>query len=224
MDHESAIRTRAAERYLLGEIGDEERERFEEHFFSCPVCADDVRSASEFASGARAVFREERDAVRSGPSPVRIHSTPWWKGSWALSASACLNVALLAVSAALGVLIVRPLPVQDVPEAHFVQEVPVLGPQRGSDPVREIARQTAQIVIAAFLPDGAGSLRYQILDAGGKIVRSGEMGPPPRESSGQSLLSIPVSSLAAGEYRIVLMGQNRPGELLGSRTFRIGSR
>lgn len=224
MDHESAIRTRATERYLLGEIGEEEREQFEEHFFSCPVCADDLRAASEFASGARAVFREEMDAVRSGPSPIQVPSMPWWKGAWALRASAGLNVALLGVAAALGLLVVRPLPVHEAREARFVQEVPVLGPQRGSDAVREIARQTSQIVITAFLPDGSGSLRYQIEDASGKIVRSGEMGPPPSESSGQSLLSIPVSNLAAGEYRIVLMGQNRPGEALGSRTFRIASK
>ena len=42
----------AAERYLLGELTDAERDQFEEHFFDCSACADDVRG-TPLPAGAR---------------------------------------------------------------------------------------------------------------------------------------------------------------------------
>ena len=35
MDHQQAIATHAAERYLLNELGDADRDAFEEHYFAC---------------------------------------------------------------------------------------------------------------------------------------------------------------------------------------------
>ena len=42
MDHQEVLSTLASERYLLGEMTDTERDSFEEHFFSCAECAEDV--------------------------------------------------------------------------------------------------------------------------------------------------------------------------------------
>ena len=50
MDHETAVRLQAAERYLLDQFSPEERRGFEEHFFGCPECADQVRAASILAA------------------------------------------------------------------------------------------------------------------------------------------------------------------------------
>jgi hypothetical protein len=36
MDHETAVRMSAAERYFLGELSGDDREGFEEHLFLCP--------------------------------------------------------------------------------------------------------------------------------------------------------------------------------------------
>jgi len=44
MDHNLASETYAAERYLLDEMPPEERDEFEEHFFSCRVCGEDVQT------------------------------------------------------------------------------------------------------------------------------------------------------------------------------------
>ena len=35
VDHPEAIQSGATEKYLLGELGPDERARFEEHFFDC---------------------------------------------------------------------------------------------------------------------------------------------------------------------------------------------
>src|SRR5258707_14788392 len=87
MDHETAVRIGASERYLLGELTGEDRDSFEEHFFMCPECAEDVRALTVFAANAKAVFREKAE----GPSP---HAGMLSSGR-ALRLSAALNVVLL---------------------------------------------------------------------------------------------------------------------------------
>ena len=54
MDHETAVQLQAAERYVLEEFSPKERADFEEHFFGCPGCADEVRSATILAANTTA--------------------------------------------------------------------------------------------------------------------------------------------------------------------------
>ena len=54
MTHEQAVSTFASERYLLEEMTEPERTVFEEHYFSCVDCADDVRMGAVMSDGARA--------------------------------------------------------------------------------------------------------------------------------------------------------------------------
>jgi anti-sigma factor RsiW len=65
MEHDEAEKSQAVERYLLGELPVTEREAFEEHYFSCPECAEEVRAglllqanaAGEGAEDDRLVLR-----------------------------------------------------------------------------------------------------------------------------------------------------------------------
>src|SRR6267378_1972281 len=59
MDHNQAARIQAPARYLLGELSLPEREDFEEHFFTCRECAEELRTGAMFAANARAVFRDQ---------------------------------------------------------------------------------------------------------------------------------------------------------------------
>ena len=68
MTHEQALETHAAERYLLGEMSELERYRFEEHFFGCDACAEDMRLGHQLQAQAPALF-EARPAA--APAPVR---------------------------------------------------------------------------------------------------------------------------------------------------------
>jgi len=60
MTHEQAVSTFASERYLLEEMTEPERTVFEEHYFSCVDCADDVRMGAVMSDGARAGLMGER--------------------------------------------------------------------------------------------------------------------------------------------------------------------
>lgn len=63
MDHLDAIRLRAAERYVLKQLTVAEAEAFEEHFFSCPECAEEVRWIAMFEDNARKAVKAREMAA-----------------------------------------------------------------------------------------------------------------------------------------------------------------
>src|SRR5689334_19441567 len=73
MDHEVARTSHAVERYLLGEMPSSERDEFEEHYFACTDCANEVRFAS-------VTLRSMKQALRD-LAPDRKGSSPGWL-SW----------------------------------------------------------------------------------------------------------------------------------------------
>src|SRR5947209_11924224 len=93
MDHAEATRIQAPERYLHGELTPPEAEAFEEHFFCCQTCAEELKLEDAFAQNVKAVFEEQpRFAARAQPRR-------WWdrfSGAWNLgfavpaAAAACL--------------------------------------------------------------------------------------------------------------------------------------
>jgi anti-sigma factor RsiW len=58
MEHERALEIQAVERYLIDDLSEAERNEFEEHFFSCEKCADEVRLGARFHAAAREVLRD----------------------------------------------------------------------------------------------------------------------------------------------------------------------
>jgi len=67
MEHAEARDTQAIDRYLLGELNAAEADAFEEHYFDCADCADELRSGMQFMDGGRKVAR---DASAPAIAPV----------------------------------------------------------------------------------------------------------------------------------------------------------
>ena len=65
MDHETATKLQAAARYIAGDLPAADRDQFEEHFFLCPKCAEEVRWEQIFAANARALFRQNESFPRA---------------------------------------------------------------------------------------------------------------------------------------------------------------
>jgi hypothetical protein len=59
MSHEQALRSQAVERYVLGELTQEEREAFEGHYFDCSACFEQVKLSTQFLRHAREVLDPE---------------------------------------------------------------------------------------------------------------------------------------------------------------------
>jgi len=218
MDHETALRTSATERYFLGELTGQDRDGFEEHYFMCPECAEDVRALTVFAANAKAVFRQEA----AGPAPqagLLLSGRVLWL-------SAALNVGLL-LGVGYGLLKVRPAIQRELAEARapqFVQDVPVLGVSRGPGAAREISSTTSRIVFSFYLTQPFRNIGYEVKDESG-AVRSRQILPaPPKEDSGESHLSLSTADLKPGAYEIRFWGVGDSGESpIGQSKFRIAN-
>lgn len=53
MNHNDAIREQSVDRYLLGELPEDARAQFEEHFFDCDICASDLKAGAAFVDTLR---------------------------------------------------------------------------------------------------------------------------------------------------------------------------
>jgi hypothetical protein len=77
MNHDEAIRLRAAEKYLLGELSTKLRDQYEGHYFGCAECAQEVRTGAVFIDNARDVLGGSSVPEAAGKhQPVRSGS--WW--------------------------------------------------------------------------------------------------------------------------------------------------
>jgi hypothetical protein len=206
MDHESSIKTQAAERYLLGELPPAERDAFEEHFFACPECADEVRLGMQFSENARAVFRQEPAAVR----PVRRNRLFAW-----------LRPAILVPVAAAAMGVVAFTVYQNAVEipslrariGHLEQPrvlvATVLMPSSRSA-VRTISLPSTTpylelaLAIAAIPP--AGRYECQLRSETGKVLAT--ISVPKLDPDSNLQVLFPANDLTNGYYDAVLVGIN----------------
>jgi hypothetical protein len=81
MEHTQAIQLKAAERYVLGELPRDLREQYEEHFFSCVACAEEVNLAAAFVENSRAAMGSE-PVLPPVRLPVAAAQRPAPSGWW----------------------------------------------------------------------------------------------------------------------------------------------
>ncbi len=79
MDHDLVARQQMTERYLLGELDDDARVEFEEHFFGCSDCASDVRAGALFVEQSKVLLAEpSQSAVPGRPAQILVSPKPAW--------------------------------------------------------------------------------------------------------------------------------------------------
>ncbi len=162
MDHEAAVRTAAVERYYLGEMNDQERDAFEEHYFSCPICAEAVRTAE-------ALIRDMKDVLRERALQSRRR---WW---FSLPAMIPAGAALV-MAAVVAYQNVAVLPALKAPR-ELGPAVILEGVTRGAG-VKVAAGEALHFEMGM---DGvpAGRLRVEIdRQAGGKVAGGTVPAPP----------------------------------------------
>lgn len=188
MDHEVAAKTHAIERYLLGEMPTSERDAFEEHYFTCAECAEEIRSASTLMRDMKSALRDFRSAPKS--------SSPGWL-SWLRPPVLVPTFAALLLAVTVGYQNTVVLPDLKAPRSMSVALI-LDGATRGGVPSLR-AGEPLRFLISA---DGAaaGTL-YVELRRDGNAVRKGEVAAP---GPNRPLDVFFPGSLAPGRYDLLV--------------------
>jgi|SRR5579862_1002430 len=218
MNHEMAVELHATERYLLGEFSAEEREAFEEHYFDCAECAEDVRAAAAFRANATAVLRD-----KPMPLAVRTERRNLWREFFtfrpamiSLAANAVLLVGLVVAMRHTDVLH------REIADASAPRFYPQFGLAQNSRGDREKELTAGDPFFAATVDLHPGQkfdrFSYQIQNEGGAVVAQGSVPAPAgltADTSSEHTLAVPVAALKPGRYLFILSGidHGQPAEL-----------
>jgi putative zinc finger protein len=207
MDHEISVKTQAAEKYLLGELRPAEREAFEQHFFECSECAEDVRIGFEFTENAKAVFRQEPAPIyQSTRSPARRDWFAWMRP--ALLAPAAASLAIVAFSGYQNVIEIPALRahVEELQRPQIVASTVLAPSSRSSVPSIAISPAVQFVQLSLAIGALAPAERYQcdLRSDSGKSIATVPISK--LDPDANLTLLIPTASLSIGYYEAVLAG------------------
>jgi len=211
MDHEQAIRSMAAEKYLLDELTPELREEFEEHFFGCQSCAVDVRAGFAFIEHAKTSLRPVAEAL---PAPVAAKPKPGWL-AWLRPALAVPALAILLAAIGYQNLVVYPGWRNAVAKANLPQvlgSVSLIGgnSRSGSAPVLTIPLGSP-FLLSVDVPTEARFTSYvaDLRTADEKTEWSVIISPQAAKDTVQ--IQVPARDRKSGSYTLVVRGVEGAG-------------
>ena len=223
MTHQEAIDTLASERYLLDEMSDDDRQAFEEHFFSCEACAGELRSAAALMQGAKAGFAGRAARARVVAMPARSTPAPQRNRfrsavlPWAVAAT------LAGVAVYQSVWVIPSLRQDAGPIA--LAAVALRPASRGAEPAVRLDPSARLVSLALDVneaPQGA-ELVYDVATAEGRPIASGRAASP--TPGAPLLLLLPSASLgASAHYVIAVRDAAAPARLLGEYRFAVSPR
>ncbi len=200
MDHRQAVETLALERYLLGEMADQERDAFEEHFFSCVECAEDARSAGTLrdavASGLAGAAKQPQPSARVVHMPAPRRRLASIVVPWAAAAS-------LALVAGYQAFVVQP-GLRRLSAPIVLSPVTLRPASRGEEPV-VFASAGAMLTLAVDLGGGVidGDIDYEIHQADDGTVAADHVSAP--KDGAPLLLLVPASLFHQGRHYVLLV-------------------
>src|SRR5260370_8614594 len=207
MEHQQALATKASERYLLGEMSEPERFDFEAHYFDCPECADDVRTAAALARGIKAVCAEDA-ALRSHTTVVRESPRRGWL-AWLSPASlvpSAAAVGLACLAAWQAFVLVPSLRWAGAPQA--LSPIVLRAAARGEEQALVIRRDQALSLLSLDVnsADPGVPLTYQVTAPGGALRHVAPTQPPPAGSP--LIVVLPNSAIREpGSWMLLLRNQ-----------------
>jgi hypothetical protein len=213
MDHFEAKRLNAAEKYVLGELTPELRDDYEEHYFDCADCSEDVRAAATFVTASKQIFQEE-PVARPIAAPVRVAEKAlgfstwfaWLRPAIAVPVMAAL-VAVIVYQNVAGTPGARNSAAPREDAQAFASSFRLQGSVRGNN-------EPSKIVVGANEPfaldfDFTPSQPFpnyeaRILDASGKMILSARI--PGELTNKEVHLAVPASLVRSGNYNLVFTG------------------
>ncbi len=204
MDHQEAVASQAAERYVLGELSRQECEAFEEHFFECVECARDVRACAAALVNLRALLREQEGGRQRSPA-ARL-----WLRALALAAGLVLGAFALYWKVVRIPALEREIAALRAPQGYTAVFLrPVV---RGEEQQIVLPAGRQFLGLAVDLPPTAAheAYRCELWEASGRRSATVEASAPARPGEPLHLL-LPRALLRSGNYTLVLRSAADPG-------------
>jgi hypothetical protein len=206
MDHDIAIKNKVAERYLLGELNLAEMEEYEEHFFICAECAQEVKLGSEFIDHAREVFKTDF-FPEPGPVPV-AKSTIWGRFFSSLRvpvpAFACALLALVGLSIYQSA-VIGDLKKPEVLAAAKMTLRNARGP--GDAPLQVGPNQPFSLKFDITSEEHFSAYEVQLIDHSGRNLVSQNVSA--EEAKDHLQMNFRGGTLKPGDYKVVIRGINK---------------
>lgn len=209
MNHDQAIREQAVERYLLGELDQDARAQFEEHFFDCAICAADLKSTAMFVEALRTEPQPTTSPQR-GMHVVAKRAPSAWLRPWlvpALAASllviAYQNVVVLPGMRRATTAVQSPALMSNIVLANI--------DARGSDTPKLSAPAHGAFVISLDIPTKADDTSYicSLYNASGE--RLWQMPVPAQQAENTVFLRVPTDKAVSGQNELRVIGVPSPG-------------
>ena len=215
MDHNEAVRLQAAEKYVLGQLPKEQHAAYEEHYFDCPACAEEIKATAAFMESARQVVGEEVaqavDEERLVPAAPRASGWFGWllRPAFAIPVFAAL---LLFIGYQNGVTIPR---LKDSTSNQIGQNISssfqlrgsVRGGNEGDDTANKVRVRAGESFALNFdfTPTGTFSeYDWQLRDQAGRAVKSGHISGDKKYQAVS--LNVAGGVESAGKYNLVFFG------------------
>lgn len=222
MEHSEAIRLKAAERYLLGELSGDLRSQFEEHFFGCAECAEALGAGAVFIHNARELLAE-----RAAQAPVFVPAaaekrnwfTAFFRPAWAAPALAVL-LAIVVYQSAVVIPKLR-TPASDSNAPQTLANFSLLAQNsRGAEPLKIIARPDRPFGLFVDIPPQQRFAAYdcRFHDTAGKPELAIKVSADEARQTVELL--VPPSRLQSGEQTLVVSGLESSEDASGTEVAR----
>lgn len=218
MDHSEAVRLKAAESYILGELSPDLREQFEEHYFDCTECAADVRALASFVTATRMLSEEQVPAKAMREQPAnRTGWFAWPKPVVAVPAIAAL-VTFIVFQNAVTIPALKRVASREPVAQVFVSSYHLQGSTRGENVSVVTLRANDGFALDFDFTPSQSFKNYEgsLVDASGQAVThfavSGD------HANRELHLVIPAARLHAGKYSLVFLGYNGSENTESNRT------
>jgi hypothetical protein len=191
MDHVEAERSHAVERYVLNEMSAAERDGFEEHYFECPLCANDMSDTETLVASGRAAAHEKPVVV---PFPSRASWT------WMPLAAAAMLVIVAGIM----------MPRRSQPSLELLQpRMITAGESRAAAAPAIVLRAGESGLLYVDIPPDPPFPKYEILirNSAGKAV----LQHPVSAEQARESLSLLLRALPAGSYVLAIEGVREDG-------------
>lgn len=206
MDHAAAERQMLSERYLLNELTPEVREEFEEHFFSCQQCAQDLEVAAAFVDHSKAVLSSpvKPEAVQ----PVSKVSGKFWASLRPAFVLPLLGLLILVSYQSFVVFPRLRHAAQLATSPHLMPALSLINVgARGENQASLLARKGEPFLLFVDIPGDNRFSTYvaSLQDAAGKEVWS--LTVPQAATKDTISIQVPGRD-APGAYTLVVRGEN----------------